>query len=129
MDARAQAILRLDGAAGGAVGLLVLALHTWVAQLHAFPPSLVLFVGAANLAYGAYSGTLAIRAARGKPPSRRAIDVLIAANTCWGVVSVALLVATHRFASVFGLAHVALEGLFVVALAAAEWRWVRPFTR
>jgi hypothetical protein len=129
MNRRAQAILRLDGGAGFSVGVAVLALHAWVAQLHALPRSLVLFIGAANLAYGSYSGTLAIRAALHKTPTRTAIDVLIAANALWCVVCAAVLITTFRSASAFGLAQVALEGLFVAALAVAEYRWVRPFAR
>jgi hypothetical protein len=128
MDRRAQAILRLDGGAGFCVGVAVLLLHDWVGQLHALPPSLVFFLGAANLAYGSYSGTLAIRAAVGKATPRAAIDLLIAANALWSVVCAALLVMTHRSASPFGVAHIAIEGLFVAALAVAERRWVRPAT-
>lgn len=93
------------------------------------PLSLVTLIGCANLAYGSYSGTLAVRAWYQRAPSRRAVDLLIAANLAWTVVCAALVLATFRSASVFGLGHVILEGLFVAWLAFAERRLVRPFAR
>ena len=125
MNRRARSILWLDAGAGFAVGVAVLALRAWVARLTGFPPGLVLLIGAANLAYASYSGTLALRASRGKVPSRRAIEVLVAANLMWSVVCVVIIAATVRFATPYGIAYVGLEGVFVAVLAAAEVRWVR----
>ena len=129
MPRRARAILWLDGSAACVAGLVVLALHEALAQLHAFPPALVLFIGAVNLAYSCYSGTLAFRASRGHTPSRRAIGILVVANLAWVAVCAAIVAITASTASIFGLAHVGLEGLFVGALAIVEYRRVRPFAR
>lgn len=119
----------VDACAAGSAGLTVLVLHEWVAQLHAFPRSLVLFIALTNLAYGSYSFSLATRASSATPPSRRAIDVLIIANLSWVAVCASMLAFMVDSASVFGLAHLVLEGVFVGVLGLVERRWVRPFAR
>ncbi|MCY1009174.1 hypothetical protein OV079_27140 [Nannocystis pusilla] len=129
MPRRARAILWLDGSAACAAGVVVLALHDALARLHAFPPALVLLIGAVNLAYSCYSGTLAVRASRGRTPTRRAIDILVVANLAWVAACAAIVALTADTASIFGLAHVGLEGLFVGMLAVLEYRRVRPFAR
>lgn len=129
MPRRARAILWLDGCAACVAGVVVLALHDALAQLHGFPPALVLVIGAVNLAYSCYSGTLAVRAARGHTPTRLAIDILVAANLAWVAACVAIVAITAGTASIFGLAHVGLEGLFVGMLAVLEYSRVRPFAR
>lgn len=122
-------ILWFDGGGGLIAGAVTLALVDWLAALYQFAPGLVLFIAAANLLYGAYSTTLARRAGRDQWPSRRAVDVLIVANAAWAVVCVVVLIATWRSASVFGSIHVALEGGYLAALAAYEWRALRPALR
>jgi hypothetical protein len=67
MNRRARSILRLDASAACVAGLAVLALRSWLAPLYGFPPELVLFVGASNLAYASYSGSLAVLATRPAP--------------------------------------------------------------
>ena len=121
-------MLCADGAAAAIVGLLVLALHDWLAQLFRFPQALVLTMGIVNLAYASYSGTLAVRALGGRPPGRAAINLLIGGNLAWTVVCMITAILTWRTASVFGHAQLVLEGIFVAALAALEHRLVRPQT-
>lgn len=129
MSRRARALLWFDGGAAFAGGTTVLALREWFAELHRFPVGLVLFIGIANLLYASYSGSLAALASLQKTPSRRAIEVLVVGNLLWMAFCAAVLVATWSSASGFGSAHVGLEGLFVGLLAAAEYRFVRPFGR
>lgn len=119
----------VDACAAGSAGLAVLVLRDWLAHLYAFPVSLVLFLGCANLAYASYSGLLAALASRGRWPSGRAIDLLVVANSSWVLVCLAVLASTIRSASILGTAHVVLEGAFVGSLALVERRWVRPFAR
>ena len=107
-------------------GLGALALHQWLARLYGFPTALVLFIGAANLAYASYSGSLAVLASRGSRLPRRAIDVLVMGNLAWVAVCGGILIATREYASVFGVALVAFEACFVASLAVAEYRYVRP---
>ena len=123
---RAVRILTLDGSGGLVAGALVLALRGPVAGFYGLSVAVVTFVALANLVYGAYSSTLALRASRGTMPSRRAVDVLIVANACWTVVCLGILVTTRGSAAIFGQLHVGLEGLYVLGLAGIEARYVRP---
>lgn len=129
MRSRARRILWVDGGAGLLVGVVVLALHAPLARLYGFPVPFVLFMAAANLAYASYSGTLAVRASRGAPPSRRAVDVLVAANLAWTVACVVLLAVLSSTATAFGVAQLVGEGTFVAVLAVLERRYVRPAAR
>lgn len=129
MNARAQLILRIDGGAALCAGLATLALHVWLARLHGFAAQLVLLIGLVNVLYAVYSGTLAWRAARGHAPRRVAVDCLVLGNLTWTAVCAGIVFCQWRTANWPGLAHVALEGLFVAALALLELRFVRPHTR
>ena len=75
-------------------------------------------MGVANLAYGAFSYSLARRASR----PRALIVLLVVANASWALLCG--LAAAHFAgqASAFGLAHLIGEGLFVGGLAVWEWR-------
>jgi len=127
MNRRARTILWLDGGAGGFVGLLMLALCDQLVWLYQLPRTVVIFIAAANLTYAAYSVSLATLASLNRPLARGAIDVLLGANLAWAVVCLAMIIETVGYASIFGLAHVALEGFFVATLAASEYRLVRPW--
>ena len=126
---RIARILALDGAGGLVVGALLLVLLRPVAAFYGLSHGVAAFVAIANVAYGSYSSSLAYRAFHGKPPSRRAVDAIIVANATWTLVCVALLVATWGEAGVFGQLHIGAEGLYVLALAGVEARFVRPLTR
>ena len=126
---RAGAILWLDSGAGLAAGATVLLTSHWLARVHEVAPGLVVMLGVTNVVYGSYSGLLATFASvRGRLPPRRAIEVLVAANLGWTCVCIGLVAKVASTASIFFLGHVAFEGAFVAALAAAEWLWVRPGT-
>ncbi|HEY6877842.1 MAG TPA: hypothetical protein VI299_07470 [Polyangiales bacterium] len=127
MDQRAQKVLWIDGGAGSIAGIFVLLLRDWLARLHGFPLALVVFLGIANLSYGSYSGSLALRATRGKAPSRRAVLILIAANLAW--VGVCATVLSRTTPTAFGFIHVGFEALFVGTLALVEYRLVLPTVR
>lgn len=122
LNQRQRALLWLDGGAGATVGILVVVFREWLAALQGFPQSLVLFMGLANLAYASYSTTLAARASSGRTPSRRSIAWLVAANGGWALVCGVILASTWPFATPFGRALVAFEGLFVGSLAFIECR-------
>ena len=127
-SATARRVLNVDGLAGCAAGLLVLALLDWLTRLHQLPGQLLLFMGIVNLLYGSYSGSLALRARRGPMPGRRWIDLLIIGNTGWALVCIGLAVSYWNTASIFGLVHLLFEAAFVLFLAILERRLVRPFT-
>lgn len=118
MSTSGRDLVWFDGAAGLTAGVLVLALLPWLPAFYALPMWFVALNGATNLAYGLYSSTLARQ--RFRPRWR--LTLLIAANATWAVVcavSVAVFLGT---ASVFGIAHLVGEGLFVGGLAVAEFR-------
>lgn len=122
---RNQWILRVDSGAALVAGVVVLAAHPWLASLYAVPTTLVVFIAVVNLAYGVYSGRLALQVSRGRAPAKRAIAVLIAGNASWGVVCVVLAAVWAREASALFLATLLGEGAFVVTLAVLEARWLR----
>ncbi|HEX5657015.1 MAG TPA: hypothetical protein VFX59_07455 [Polyangiales bacterium] len=126
LDRRARVVLWVDGAAATGAGITVLALRQWLAPLHGIEPAFVTFLGVVNLCYGAYAGSLALRASRASALHRVAIDVLVLANAAWAVVCAGIVVARWTSASRYGLMHVAFEGAFVGTLAFVEYRLVRP---
>jgi hypothetical protein len=111
-------LLWIDSGAALLAGVVVLALSGWLSELYALPRPLLLVMGAVNLAYGTYSGSLARRARR----PYRLIVLLVAANATWAVLCGLAAVSLADTASMFGLAHLVGEGLFVGGLAALEWR-------
>lgn len=113
-----ERLLWIDGGAGAAVGVLVLALMGWLAVFYRLPLELVRFMGVMNLVYGAYSLTLASR--RRRPLA--AIVFLVLANTTWAVLCVRWAIVHGSTASVFGHLQLLGEALFVGGLAAIEWR-------
>lgn len=112
-------LLWIDCIAGALVGVAVLTLADWLSRLQGLPRGLLLLTGAANLLYACYSFSLAIRSNR--PPAL--IGLLVAANLIWACVCVALGVYFARSATIWGLAALFGEALFVGGLALQEWRW------
>lgn len=111
-------LLWIDSGAALLAGVVVLALSGWLSELYALPRTLLIVMGAANLAYGTYSGALARRARR----PRGLLVLLVAANATWAGLCVLAALALADTASAFGLAHLIGEGLFVGGLAGLEWR-------
>ena len=112
-------LLWVDASAAALAGVAVLSLSAWLSRLHGLPRGLLLVVGAVNVAYAAYSFSLAVRARR----PRRLVRLLVAGNLAWAAVCLGLAAAFAASATPFGLAHLVGEGLFVACLAALEWRW------
>ena len=110
-------LLWIDCGAALTAGAAVLALSDRLAALYAMPHAVVVGMGLANLAFGAFSGSLARRARR--PPAL--IVVLVAANATWAALCATAALALSGSASGFGLAHLVGEGLFVGGLARLEW--------
>jgi hypothetical protein len=96
----------------------MLALSGPLSALYAIPRPFLLGMAAANLAYGTFSGTLARRARRPRP----LLVLLVTANATWAALCGAAAVWLAGRASVYGLAHLVGEGVFVGGLAALEWR-------
>lgn len=116
----ASSLLWIDCLGGLAVGVLVLALSPWLSRLYAMPESFVIALGAANLAYGAFSLSLARRAIR----PRALLRLLIGANLAWAVFCVIASAILASQASAYGLALLLLEGAYVGGLGLLEWRFL-----
>lgn len=112
-------LLWVDCTAGAVVGTVVLLLSGWLGDLYGLPQEILIGTGVANLAYAAYSFSLARRRQR----SVRRIQGLAVANILWGaVVCVGLAVVTWDTASGLGRAHFLAEAVFVAGLGVLEWR-------
>ncbi|HEX2210370.1 MAG TPA: hypothetical protein VHG93_22015 [Longimicrobium sp.] len=111
-------LLWIDCTAGALAGVLVLTLSPWLSRLYALPQVLLLFVGATNLLYASFSFSLARRAER--PMSL--IKLLVFANAAWVPVCLGLAATFWNRATVFGIAQLIGEAVFVGGLAALEWK-------
>lgn len=118
MDRRRQ-LLWVDGLAGAVAGVAMLILGGWLSELYQLPRNLLFLNALANLAYASYSLSLARRITR--PPNL--IRLLVVANLTWAVVCLRWAFIHSETASLFGLAHLVGEALFVGGLACLEWRW------
>ncbi len=109
----------MDCIAGALAGVAMLLLVDWLAALYGMPKDLLVFIGMANVLYATYSFSLAIRRSR----TLLLLNALIVANSLWALVCVGLAVRWAGTASLFGMAHLIAEALFVGALARLEWKW------
>jgi hypothetical protein len=114
-------LLWLDCTAAAVVGTLQLVLVGLLAPLLGVPSGFVTFTALMNLAYGAFSFSLARRPS----PAPQRVKLLVAANLVWAGVC---LVTAGYFAgpgSWPGAIYVITEGIFVATLAGAEARALR----
>lgn len=108
----------MDWIAGAAVGILVLSLRGWLAQLYSLPADLLLMMGLANLAYASVSLTLAMRSQGDRVPLLRVVAV---ANVIWAVICAVLAMIWFNEGSLFGVGALVGEGVFVGGLGVLEW--------
>ncbi len=112
-------LLWIDCTAGALAGVAMLLLMDWLAALYGMPADLLVFMGVANVLYASYSLSLAIRRTR----TPLMLNTLIVANGVWALVCIGLAVRWAGTASLFGMAHLLTEALFVGRLARLEWKW------
>lgn len=117
MSVPLRKLLWVDCTAGLLVGLVVVSLSARLADLYAMPRALVVGMGAANVCYGTFSLSLAVRSHR--PLSL--VVLLVAANATWAMLCAVGACILWGTASYFGLAQLVIEGLFVGGLARLEW--------
>jgi hypothetical protein len=108
----------VDWIAGAVVGVLVLSLRGWLAELYSLPVDLLLVIGLANLAYACVSFTLAMLSRGDRVPLLRVVAV---ANVIWAVICAVLAVVWFGEGSVFGVGSLLGEGVFVGGLGVLEW--------
>ena len=112
-------LLWIDCIAGALAGIAILLLLDWLAALYGMPTDLLVFIGTANVLYASYSLSLAIRRTR----TPLLLNTLIVANGIWALVCVGMAVRWAGTATLFGMAHLLAEALFVGRLASLEWKW------
>jgi hypothetical protein len=112
-------LLWIDGGGAALVGVAVLTLSQPLSRWYALPSGLLRLMGVVNLAYGAYSLSLASRSRR----ALWAIRLLVFANFAWAVLCLVVAVAFARSATWLGLGQLVVEAVYVGGLASLEWRW------
>lgn len=113
-------LLWVDSLAGLVVGVLMLSLSNWLAGWYQLPRDLLILMGIANMAYGMFSFSLAVRTQRPKS----LILLLIIANSVWAVLCIYWGICFSQSASIFGLVQLFGEAAFVGGLAYLEWHWL-----
>lgn len=114
-----KTLLWIDSGGGLLAGAGVLALRGWIAELHGLPVDVITFLGAANVAYGTFSGVLSVWT----PPVRRGpTTALVIANFAWPLVCVGVCAAYAGAIGPTGVMHLIGEGLYVGGLAEVERR-------
>jgi hypothetical protein len=119
LDARCRTLLRADSIAGVSAGVGMLLLHDWLTALYRLPSTLIWGITAANLLYGATSGTIVLRQPTPLAAWTRRMG---AANVGWAAVCTLIAVRWVGVASAFGVAALIAEALFVGTLGVMEWR-------
>jgi predicted membrane-bound spermidine synthase len=114
-------LLWFDCAAAAIAGTATLALAGLLAPLFGLPRVVVVFVGLVNLAYGAFSFSLA----RQPSPGRGRVRALVAANLLWVGVCVVMAVYFASPGSWLGASYILAEGFFVGVLATVEARTLK----
>ena len=111
-------LLWIDCIGAALAGTAVLGLSGWLSRLEGLPQSVLVFTGVANLLYGAFSFSLAVRAER----PMALLRLLVAANLLWVPVCLGLLAAFSATATPWAAAHLVGEAIYVGGLAVLEWR-------
>ncbi len=113
---RLRSILWFDCTAAAIAGVALLALAGVVSPWLGVPRAVLLLNGVVNLAYGAFSFSLARRPS----PPRRWVQALVIGNVAWVAVCVVMAVRFARPGSFLGAGYLLAEGVFVGVLAAVE---------
>jgi hypothetical protein len=114
----ARYILWVDSLAGLAVGLGMFALASLLRGIYGMPLGVYYGIAIANVVYGLYSLSLALRRRR----SHLSIQVLAVMNATWAGTCVVAIIALFGKVGWLGLGHIGMEGLFVSWLAWMEWK-------
>jgi hypothetical protein len=109
-------LLWFDCAAAAIGGTATLALAWLLAPLFGLSRVVVVFIGLVNLAYGAFSFSLA----RQPSPARGRVRALVTANLLWVGVCVVMAIYFAGPGSWLGASYMLAEGFFVGLLATVE---------
>ncbi|TGM95624.1 hypothetical protein [Leptospira dzoumogneensis] len=122
---QARFLLTLDSSGALIVGVFILLFSSLVSNLTGWQESFTLIEGSANLIYGSYSGILLLLFRKGNL-HRVFVFILIIANSLWGLQCFTQAWRLQESATYIGTALLLLEGIYLVALAYLEARFVLP---
>ncbi|MEM0961251.1 MAG: hypothetical protein AAGK21_01765 [Bacteroidota bacterium] len=111
-------LLWIDCISALVAGVTLLALSAWLGPLLGLPLWVVIGEGLVNLAYGAFSFSLARR----QRIPLHLVSRLAVLNMAWGVLCATLAVGLLGTLTVFGTAHFIIGALYVGGLGLLEWR-------
>jgi hypothetical protein len=114
-------LLWFDCTAAGIAGTATLALAGLLAPLFGLPRAVIIFMGLVNLAYGAFSLSLALAPS----PALGRVRALIVANLMWTGVCLLMALRFARPGSWLGAVSILNEGIFVGVLAVIEARTLK----
>lgn len=115
---RLRRVLWCDFTAGAVVGTLLLVLSGWLEAIYSMPRLLLVAMGAAGILYASLALSLAVRPA----PPQSLVALLGSANLVWAAICLLMALALSHSASWLGLAHLAVEAMFVFWLGFNELR-------
>lgn len=118
---RLRHLLWCDCIAAAVNGTALLVLSSLIAPLLGLPRAVVVFNGLVNLAYGAFSFSLA----RQTSPPRGRVRAVVAANFAWVAVCLVMALSFARPGSWLGAGYLLTEGFLVGLLAAVEARTLK----
>lgn len=121
-------ILSIDSLGGLMAGFLTLILSPLLAQWYGWTIEFVWFVGASNIVYGCFSGSVVLYSRQKNSIPNRMTIFLILANSLWAGQCFTQVWWLQDQASFFGIAHLILEGFYVGILAYWEAKVILPHT-
>ncbi|PJZ48944.1 hypothetical protein [Leptospira saintgironsiae] len=122
---QARFFLTLDSSGALIVGIFVLLFYSLLSNLTGWSESFTRIEGFANLIYGSYSGILLLQFRKGIL-NRVFVLILIIANSLWGLQCFTQAWRLQEEATYIGTAALLLEGIYLLALAYLEARFVLP---
>lgn len=118
MKATLRNLLWIDCLGAGLAGVVILALSSWLSWFYSLPLWFLMGIGVVNLVYGAFSFSIASRARR----ELVLVTALALANSAWGLFCFLVTIFVFDIASIYGIVHLIIEGLYVGGLGWLEWR-------
>ncbi|TGL28295.1 hypothetical protein EHQ52_18680 [Leptospira koniambonensis] len=122
---QARFILTLDSSGALVVGAFIFLFSSFISTLNGWEESFTHMEGSANLIYGSYSGVLLLLFLKGNL-TRVFVFILIIANSLWGLQCFAQAWRLQEEATYIGTSFLLLEGIYLLALAYLEARFVLP---
>ena len=114
-------LIWIDANAALLSGCFVLAFRGQLAPWFNLPERLLFSMCCVSFGYAAYSLRLAMQ--KSKPV--KWLKVLVAANSVWAVLCLVIAVCFSATATIWGIAYLILESLFVATLAVLEWKQIK----